>query len=477
MARLSTPASAEEDLRLFESALGDQRFADALDRLRALPDEIRARFDLRLHEAQLVGRLGRHEEEYALYEALSTIHPDSIGLRLSMAFALKTLGRGKQAAQVLRKAIATAPDDARPWWLLSTLEQGKFTDKDVAAMRDLVGRLPASPDRAPLHFAIGKAFEQRREAGPAFDQYAAGNALRAEAFGRKRIAVAAKAARAAQIFTTEFFAARAGWGHGSEAPIFVVGVQRSGSSLVEQILASHPSIEGASELPFMSQVMREAALDPSGPAGDAFDRLAALGPERVRQLGQTYLDRAAQSRHTDRPRFVDKLPGNWSNIGLIRLILPNARIVDARRHPMAAGWSNFKTYFGDGSFFSCDLVTIGEYYRAYLRLVTHFEKVAPDRIHRVVNEALIGEFEGQVRALLDHVGVEFDAACLDFHRNARAVRTPSAEQVRRPVNAEGVDAWRAFEPHLDSLKRALGPALDGWNLPPGAYRDEQDMSR
>jgi len=457
----------------FRIAYEQERFADALGLLRSFPDDRRGDFQMVAHEADLLGKLGDPEGEIALLRQLAGQHPAIASLWVSIASAQRTLGHRDEAVTSLRYAIAIDPGYGKPWWLLSDLKRFRFDDDDIATMERMLATDGRPAERVPLHFALAKAFEDRGAVETAFNHYSAGNRLRAATIDPRVTVVTPRIDRSIALFTADFLNARAGWGAPSPAPIFIVGMQRSGSTLVEQILASHPSIEGLSELPLMPQLNREIALDPALGRGDLFDRMAALDCGQWRALGQDYLDRAAAFRRTDRPWFIDKLPGNWTNIGLIRLALPNATIIDARRHPLATGFSNFKQNYGTGATFSYDLGTIGIHYRDYLRLVSHFERVAPGAVHRVVNELLIDDFEPQVRALLDHVGAPFDPACLDFHTNARAVRTPSAEQVRRPINRDGVDQWRAFEPWLGPLKQALGRALDNWNMPPGTTRDEE----
>jgi tetratricopeptide (TPR) repeat protein len=468
------PANFEARSGLFQIAFGQDRFAEALGHLRAFPKAMHDDFQVLAHEADLLGKLGDHEGEIALLRRLMAEQPQVPGLWISLANAQKTLGQSDQAVATLREAIALFPAYGKPWWLLSDLKSFRFDDTEVAAMQDLLAGELAPAERVPLHFALAKAFEDRNQAAEAFDHYAAGNRLRAAAIGRQNAVLTPKVDRSIELFTADFVAERAGWGATTTAPVFILGLQRSGSTLIEQILASHPSIEGTSELPLIPQLNREIALDDRLPPGDLFDRIAALDAGQLAALGDSYIERARVFRRTDRPHFIDKLPGNWTNIGLIRLILPNAKIIDARRHPLATGFSNFKQNYGAGAAFSYDLETIGRYYRDYLRLMTHFERVAPGAVHRVINEELIEDFEPQVRALLGYIGVPFDPACLDFHLNPRAVATPSAAQVRRPINRDGVDQWRAFEPWLDPLKQALGPALDGWNAAPGTYRDEDE---
>jgi hypothetical protein len=266
---------------------------------------------------------------------------------------------------------------------------------------------------------------------------------------------------AIRTFTSELFERNKGAGAQSDAPIFVIGLMRSGSTLIEQILASHPEIEGAGELPTMQHLWMELGNRAAKKGGDTFQAIAEMGRGDFEAIGEEYLARTQVFRSLGRLRFVDKLPVNWTNVGLIRLALPNARIIDARRHPMACAFSNFKQlYVGGGVTYS--LESMGVAYQDYLRLMHHFDATQPDAVLHVLNERLIDDLEGEVRRMLDFIGLPFDAACLEFHNNKRLVRTPSAEQVRRPINREGVELWRNYEPWLGTLKAALGPALDRW---------------
>jgi len=242
-------------------------------------------------------------------------------------------------------------------------------------------------------------------------------------------------------------------------PIFVVGLHRAGSTLIEQILASHPLVEGTAELATLNLIRKRIARVTGLSACQA---IARLEPAQLADIGAEYLDRTRAFRLTDRPYFVDKMPNNWMNVALIRMALPNATIIDARRHPMACGFSNFKQNYANGVGYSYSLETVGAFYRDYWRFMRHFDAVQPGAVHRAINERLIEDPEGEIRALLDFAGLPFDSACLESHANTRAVRTPSAEQVRKPINREGVDYWRHYEPWLDQLKHALGPALEGW---------------
>ena len=466
--------SADALLRSLAAALESGDAGMALASIRALPTDIRERFDVMAHEADVSGRLGRHEKEIELLRRLVAREPAMASLHVSIAHALKTVGRRDEAISAAREALAIQSDYGKAWWMLADLKNYRFDDGELAAMQAALAKPLSDADRLHLHFALGRAFEQRGNAEAAFANYAAGNAIAAVGTPAATMTVGDRVDRAIRVFTPEFFTARTGFGEESSAPIFIVGLHRSGSTLVEQILASHSEIEATAELPIVAQLFRSVALDRNLPGDTPLAKLAHLDATRAKALGAQYLERAGDYRSAGKPRFVDKMPGNWLYLGFIQLILPNASIIDARRHPMAAGFSNFRQNYGRGVSWAYTLDSIGRYYRDYLRLMRHFERVLPGKVHRVVHERLIDDFEPQVRRLLDHVGVEFEPACLDFHRSQRPVRSASAEQVRRPINREGVDQWRAFEPWLGPLKEALGPALEDWDAGPGSYRDDKD---
>ena len=257
------------------------------------------------------------------------------------------------------------------------------------------------------------------------------------------------------LATPEFFAARAGQGCDAPDPVFVLGMPRAGSTLVEQILSSHSLVEGTSELPDIPVLARGT--------GDYPNRLADLTGERLRELGEDFLKRTRIQRRTDRPLFIDKLPNNWVHAAFIRLILPNAKIIDARRHPLGCCFSNFKQHFAKGQPFSYSLEDMGAYYADYVRVMAHIDRVQPGSVHRVIYERMVEDTEAEVRALLAYCGLDFEPACLEFHRTERAVRTASSEQVRQPIFRDGAEGWKAFAPYLAPLEASLGPALADWN--------------
>ncbi len=412
-------------------------------------------------KAAALGRLGGFEEAIALYERVLGAAPAQPKVWMSYGHMLKTVGRQGDGVAAYRRATALRPALGEAWWSLANLKTVRFDDADVATMAaQLADSTLATEDRFHLDFALGKAWEERGDADRAFTHYDAGNALR-----RAQIAYDAEETTRfvdAIVATCDagFFAARADRGCPAPDPIFVLGMPRAGSTLVEQILASHPLVEGTTELPDLPALARRIVDYPAG--------LSALTPERARELGEEYLRRAAVQRRTDRPFFVDKLPNNWAHVALIRLILPNATIIDARRDPRACCFSNFKQHFARGQGFSYALDDMGRYYRDYVRMMAHVDRVQPARVHRVIHEALVDAPEPQIRALLAACGLDFDPACLSSHRTERAVRTASSEQVRQPIFRGGDRAWRPFAAHLAPLEAALGDTIDCYPEPPAS---------
>ncbi|HEV2748378.1 MAG TPA: sulfotransferase [Allosphingosinicella sp.] len=416
-------------------------------------------------KAAALGRIGGYEEALGLYRELLARFPDQPKVWMSYGHVLKTVGRRDESIAAYRRAIAISPGLGEVWWSLANLKTVRLDNDDIAAMTAALerGKL-AEEDRFHLHFALGKAHEDAGRVEESFGHYAEGNRLRRAEIGYDADAISDHVAGSKALFTGEFFARRAGWGCPAPDPIFILGMPRAGSTLVEQMLASHPMVEGTMELPDIPALVK--GLVASG--RDYPDCLDELGPADIAGLGEDYLQRTRIQRKTDRPLFIDKMPNNWAHIGLIRLILPNARIIDARRHPVACCFSNFKQHFARGQGFTYDLEDLGRYYSDYVTLLRHYDEVLPGRVHRVLHEALVDDPEAELRRLLDYLGLPFDEACLRFYENERAVRTASSEQVRRPINREGMDQWRPFEPWLGPLKAALGPVLDHYPEAPPA---------
>jgi tetratricopeptide (TPR) repeat protein len=440
------------------------RSAEAIDVLDTLLDEQPANPAHQNLKAAALGRIGGYEEAIALYAALLERHPGQAKVWMSYGHVLKTVGRRDEGIAAYRRAAALTPTLGEAWWSLANLKTVTLGNDDVAAMTSALSGPDLSPeDRFHLHFALGKAVEDLGEAEQAFAHYAEANRLRRTMIEYDPDETSEQVRRSIALFTPAFFAARDRQGCPAPDPIFVLGMPRAGSTLIEQILASHPQVEGTMELPDIPALAKRLGGKKLKSDTNAYpESLAELGADQLRALGEEYLERTRIQRKSGRPFFIDKMPNNWAHVGLIHLIMPNAKIIDARRHPLACGFSNFKQHFARGQGFSYDLGEFGRYYADYVRLMAHFDAVLPGRVHRVIHERIVEEPEAEVRRLLDHLGLAFDPACLRFYENERAVRTASSEQVRRPINREGVDQWQAFERWLDPLKEALGPALGAW---------------
>ncbi len=407
--------------------------------------------------AAVLGRIGEFADAIALYEDILT-RGEGQGhaagqpkIWMSYGHALKTVGRQDESIAAYRRAAALRPCFGEAWWSIANLKTVTLGVAEIAAMQGGLGDSTASEDdRLHLHFALAKALDDAHEPLAAFDHYASGNAMRRALLPYDAAATTSAVDAAIALFDHAFFAARSDQGCPDPDPVFILGLPRSGSTLIEQILSSHSQVEGTMELPDIPALA--AGL---GREGTYPQCLARLSPERLRTLGESYIARTRIQRREGKPLFIDKLPNNWLHLGLITTILPRARIIDARRHPLDCGYSNFRQHFARGQAFSYDLADIGRYYRDYVRMMAHFDAVLPGRVHRVIHEDLLADPEAEVRRLLGALDLPFETGCLEFHQSRRAVRTASSEQVRRPINRDGVDHWRAVTRHLGPLRAAL----------------------
>ena len=414
--------------------------------------------------AVILSRIGEYERSSRMYAELLEEHPGNAKVWLSWGHVLKTEGRQEECIAAYRNALERDPAFGEAYWSLANLKTFRFTGTDLGAMRKKLDD-PAVDEinRIHLHFALGKAHEDAGEYSASFEHYAKGNAVYRTRNPYDADQNSARVKHLKSVFTAEFFAARAGSGDTTGSPIFIVGMPRAGSTLLEQILSSHSAVEGTTELPEMITMARELrAAAESDDIGSYADVLATMSPDALRELGRRYLERTRVHRKTDRPHFIDKMPNNFLHVAMIRLALPNAQIIDARRHPMACCFSNFKQHYARGQRFSYDLTDAGRFYADYVDLLAHFDAVLPGRIHRVFYERLVEDTEAEVRRLLDHCALPFEPECLRFFENERPVRTASSEQVRQPIYREGLEQWRQFKPWLGPLEAALGPVLDAY---------------
>ena len=434
------------------------RFPEALENLNAVLAEGGDNPVQQNLKAAALGRIGGYEEAIALYQELTTRFPDHAKLWMSYGHMLKTVGNQNDSVAAYRRALAVEPTLGEVYWSLANLKTVSFSDDDVAAMDTaLTSDSLGTEDAYHLHFALGKAMEERADHAAAFAHYAKANALRSAELHYDPQSISHQVDKIITLCTPEFWRVRAGQGHDAPDPIFILGMPRAGSTLIEQILASHSMVEGTMELPDIpAMALREGREGREGRDIDWIDALSGFSAQDAERLGAEFIERTHIQRKTTKPFFIDKLPNNWNYMAFIRLILPHAKIIDARRHPLDCCFSNYRQHFAKGQAFSYDLAHMGQYYADYVRVMAHFDAVQPGYVYRVIHEELLENPEREIRSLLDFVGVPFEENCLNFHQSTRAVRTASSEQVRRPINRDGVDQWKPYAAHLEPLKRPLG---------------------
>jgi tetratricopeptide (TPR) repeat protein len=383
---------------------------------------------------------------------------------MSLGHALKTAGRHAESIEAYTSSIAKAPNLGEAYWSLANLKTFRFTPEQTLTMRaQLADAKLSAEDRFHFEFSLAKALEDAGEYQESFAHYREGNRLRRAMIRYDADENHAHVERSKRFFTREFFAQRQGWGCPAPDPVFIVGLPRSGSTLIEQILASHSQVEGTMELPDVAMLARVVGNRTTRPTGAAYPRaLEKFSAEELRALGERYLSQTRIQRKTAAPLFIDKMPNNFAHLGFIHLMLPNARIIDARRHPLGCCLSGFKQHFARGQNFTYDLAEIGRYYRDYVQLMAHFDEVLPGRVHRVFYENMVEDTEAEVRRLLEYCRLPFEEGVLRFHENQRAVRTASSEQVRQPIFRDGMEQWRHFDAWLGPLKEALGEVASAY---------------
>nr|WP_237437405.1 tetratricopeptide repeat-containing sulfotransferase family protein [Alteraurantiacibacter aestuarii] len=436
------------------------RAAEALEQIDMLLADDPHNAGLANLKAAALGRIGEFEDAIALYDDVLDRHPDQPKVWMSYGHALKTVGRQQDSIDAYRKSIALQPGLGEAWWSLANLKRVTFADADRATMRGALSDDLEPEDLFHLHFALGKAEEDAGNYQASFTHYAQGNRLRRDMVRYDSADIADHLVRSRALFTPQFFTDRADAGCSAPDPIFILGMPRAGSTLIEQILSSHSQVEGTMELPDIPQMAAQiGGRKLRSQETDYPEALADLSPDQLTAMGEEFLTRTRVQRKTDAPFFLDKMPNNFMHVGMIKLILPNARIIDARRHPLSCCFSNFKQHFARGQAFTYDLAELGHYYRTYTELMAHFDDVRPGAVHRVFYEQVVADVEGETRALLDYLNLPFEESCLRFYESDRAVRTASSEQVRQPIFSDGLAQWKNFEQWLGPLEQALGPAL------------------
>jgi tetratricopeptide (TPR) repeat protein len=429
----------------------------AREEMEKLLEKDPANRDYRTTHATICTGFGDYDKALPLYREILDETPDRPELHLSIAHALKTVGRTREAIDSYRAAAAARPRFGDAYWSLANLKTYRFTDAEIARMRadEAAGRIGLE-DRYHLCFALGKALEDRADYAESFEYYARGNALKKSECRYRPEPLERNAKLQAEVCTRDFFSARQGVGCDSPAPIFIVGLPRSGSTLLEQILASHSKVEGTMELADILRMVQDLQGRETKDSTPRYPGiLAELEPDDFKRRGEKYLADTRVYR-TGKPFFIDKMPNNFRHLGLIHLILPNAKIIDARRDALACCFSNYKQLFASGQQFTYSVEDITRYYRMYVDLMAHWDRALPGKVLRIQHENVVEDLEANVRRILEFCNLDFEPACVDFHKTERRVHTASSEQVRQPINREGIDRWRNFEPWLGPLKSALG---------------------
>lgn len=447
------PGDAAMGLEYIYSLLANRKHQEALEqchRLIGFAPEIIDVYDVK---AEVLYNLGRYEEAIAIYRELSELPEKRTLSLLHLGKVLKTVSEIPQAISCFHQVTEDETVSGQAYWELANLKTYRFSADEMASMQQLIGTDDAPGiNKVLIQFALGKALEDTQQFAESFQYYQAANS----AYTRLQpTGYTSQNAKTKSFFTSEYFSAQKENGNVSEAPVFVVGLPRSGSTLVEQILSSHSQVDATVELAEIISIAREL-INPNQPGqGQYPESMANLTATQIQGLAQRYLD-YAQTFRQQAPRFVDKAPGNFHYIGLIKTLFPNAKIIDIRRNPMASGWSLYKHFFADSFMFSYDLATIGRYYNDYIELMDHWHTVLPGQILTIQYEDLVDDLPGTVNSMLKYCGLAFEDTCLDFHLNKRAVATPSSEQVRQPLYADAIEHWKNYEEFLTPLKDAIG---------------------
>lgn len=460
-------SNAPNYVRLWVDLVGVQREQDKLaEALESAKEVVRLAPDNSesyVVYASAIGMTGDHNDAIEAYEKALSLSPDRAGALCGMAHHLKTIGRQDDAISSYRKAIEVKEDHAEAYWSLANLKTFRFREDEVRAMQHLLERSRLQDEsRAQIHNALGLEFEARKDFDSAFENFARCNSVQRQHESYDPVDTEDTYGRIVEFFTPERFDANAGVSESAVTPILIVGLPRSGSTLIEQILASHSQVDGTHELGDLPRAVQAARR--GKPRRLLFPEvLADLGPREWQAIGEHYLSRTEQFR-AGAPYFVDKNPNNFIYTGILKLAIPNAKIIDARRHPLDSCFGSFKQLFASGQSFTYDLTELGEYYLQYRRLMEHWHTVLPDFVLEVNYEEVVSDLEPQVRRILEFCDLPFQEACLRFHETERAVKTASSEQVRRPIYSSSVNLWRHYEKHIGELVEILEPLLQ--NPPP-----------
>jgi tetratricopeptide (TPR) repeat protein len=464
------PDHMDAELQLIHILLRRQRFHKAYERTKALCQKHNnpPQQALALSASACFG-VGENTEAIQIYEQMIKASPHDPALKVSLAHIYNAIGSTDHAITLFKEAYQLNTNFGDAYWSLANTKSYRFSEEEITAMTEsITSERPPQLDQIQMHFALGKAYEDQQKFERSFDHYAKGNALKQKTSNHSAEQLDIRVSTQIDVCTKDLFEQRSGVGHTAQDPIFIVGLPRAGSTLLEQILASHSMVDGTMELHDILDLAkrlrgRDKASDPS----PRYPRiLQELGADKFTQFGKQFISDTRAYRGSA-PRFIDKMPNNFFHVGLIKLILPRAKIIDARRHPMSCCFSGLKQLFGEGQEFSYGQEEIGNYYKQYVRLMNHWDEVLPGFVLRVQHEEVVEDLDKQVRRLLDFCELPFEEGCLNFHKTERSVRTPSAEQVRQPIYRSGLDQWRNFEQFLNPLKHALGAEiLDDYGITP-----------
>jgi tetratricopeptide (TPR) repeat protein len=435
-----------------------QKFAESLEQAEKLHNEDPTNLAFSMIMANCHVGAGNIEAALSIYNNVLQQTPDNPNVLLMLAHALKAVDKVDEAIAAYQKAYKSKPDFGDAFWSLANLKTYRFSDAEINIMQHRqTDEKTALVDRFHFCFALGKAFEDKKDYAVSMEYYQLGNSLKKQQSRYKSEHIDEEFQTQTDTCTSSLFALKKGSGNTAADPIFIVGLPRAGSTLLEQILSSHSQVDGTMELPNIASIVnklngRQRVDEEHRYPGN----LHELSPELLAKIGEEYIN-STQIYRQNAPYFIDKMPNNFRHIGLIHLILPNAKIIDARRHPMACCFSGFKQLFAEGQEFTYGQEEIGRYYKGYTKLMAHWEEVLPGRVLRVQYEDVVDDLDTQVKRILDYCGLPFEDACLEFHKTVRAVKTPSSEQVRQPIYKTGLEQWKNFEPYLGALKKALSP--------------------
>ena len=439
-----------------------QKFNESLEQAEKLHNDDPNNLSFSMIMANCYVGAGAIEAAVEIYNKALEQTPNNPNILLMQAHALKAIAKVDEAITAYQQAYKSKPDFGDAFWSLANLKTYRFSDEEIKMMQQRQSdQRTALVDRFHFCFALGKAFEDKKDYALAMEYYQLGNSLKKQQSRYKAEHIDKEFQTQIELCTPALFAANKGCGSTTPDPIFIVGLPRAGSTLLEQILSSHSQVDGTMELPNITAIVnklngRRRVDEEQRYPGN----LHQIAPELLTQLGDEYIN-CTQVYRQHAPYFIDKMPNNFRHIGLIHLILPNAKIIDARRHPMACCFSGFKQLFAEGQEFTYGQEEIGRYYKGYVALMAHWDKVLPGRVLRVQYEDVVDDLETQVKRILAYCGLPFEEACLNFHQTVRAVKTPSSEQVRQPIYKSGLEQWRNFEPYLGPLKAVLGSLAKG----------------